>query len=337
MPKKLLQRLEAMTNHRDTILLEQGVITTLRDLLEVHDIRLYDIARRGDDMIIALSTWCEQEELHSRHALLTEKDYEPISLYPEILASITHPSDSGFIYAKESFHYQFISISVGRQVMACCEIRYLELPSRQKKDLAKGILGLYRNYLTLLEDSQTDTLTGLANRKTFERNIAHLLIRTSDAASPVAKNDQERRNRAVEENWLAIIDIDHFKQINDSFGHLYGDEILELLADLMRETFRKNDRLFRFGGDEFVVLLRHVSYKSALSTLERLLKRLSSHSLPQVGQLTATVGFTKIRLGDTPNAVLGNADEALYHGKENGRNQVHCFETLVELGKLSKK
>jgi diguanylate cyclase (GGDEF)-like protein len=337
MPNKLLHRLEAMTNHRDTILLEQGVITTLRDLLDVQDIRLYDIARRGDDLFIALSTWCDQEELHSRHASLTEKDYEPISFYPEIMASITRSSDSGFIYAKEGSHYQFISISVGRQVMACCEIRYLELPSRHKKDLAKGILGLYRNYLTLLEDSQTDTLTGLANRKTFERNIAHLLIRSSDAVLSVTENDQERRNRAVEENWLAIIDIDHFKQINDNFGHLYGDEILELLADLMRMTFRKNDRLFRFGGDEFVVLLRHVSYRSALSTLERLLKRVSSHSLPQVGQLTATVGFTKIRLGDTPNAVLGHADEALYHGKENGRNQVHSFETLVELGVLSKK
>lgn len=105
----------------------------------------------------------------------------------------------------------------------------------------------------------------------------------------------------------------------------------------MRKTFRKNDRLFRFGGDEFVVLLRHVSYRSALSTLERLCKKVTSHNLPQVGLLTATIGFTKIGLGDTPNAVLGHADDALYHAKENGRNQVHCFETLVESGALPGK
>lgn len=337
MPKKLLQRLEEMTSNRDTILLDQGVVATLRDLLEVDDIRLYDIARRGGDTLVALTTWSDHEGLHSRHAYLTDKDYEPISCYPEILACTSQGSAAISVHASDSSIYQFISVSVGRRVIACFEIRHFEPPSKHKKDLAKGILGLYRNYLALLEDSQTDTLTGLANRKTFERNIAHLLIRSSDAVLPSNSDDQERRNRAGEENWLAIIDIDHFKQINDRFGHLYGDEILVLLADLMRKTFRKNDRLFRFGGDEFVVLLRHVSYRSALSTLERLCKKVTSHNLPQVGLLTATIGFTKIGLGDTPNAVLGHADDALYHAKENGRNQVHCFETLVESGALPGK
>ncbi|MBA3997480.1 MAG: hypothetical protein C0466_09955 [Candidatus Accumulibacter sp.] len=175
-----------------------------------------------------------------------------------------------------------------------------------------------------------------SNRKTFERSLARLLV---DEGVRGNERENERRGGAHggEENWLAIIDIDHFKRINDHFGHLYGDEVLILIANLMRRAFRQHDKLFRFGGEEFVVLLRGVSYENALGTLERFRQKVAEHAFPQVDQITASVGFAVILPQDTPNAVLGHADEALYFAKDNGRNQVFCYEKLIECGKLPKK
>ena len=102
-------------------------------------------------------------------------------------------------------------------------------------------------------------------------------------------------------------------------------------------SFRQRDRLFRFGGEEFVVLLRQVNHEDALAALERFRVQVSEHIFPQVGQITASVGFAMIHPADTPNAVLGYADEALYYAKGQGRNQVHCYERLIESGALAKK
>jgi len=335
MPTRLLRHLEAMTSHRDTALLDTSVLTSLRDLLQVEDIRLYDLAHKGDRILYALTTWCDQAGVHSRHATLVDDDYTPLACHPQIAACVA--TSAPCLVPDDDHHlHQFLPIFIDRQIVGCCEINYLTPPSRHKKDLAKGILSLYRNYLTLLEDSQTDTLTGLPNRKTFERNLARLLIR-GDNPRRANGRGQERRHKAGEENWLVIIDLDHFKQINDRFGHLYGDEVLVLLADLMRKTFRQHDRLFRFGGDEFVVLLRHVSYDNARNTLERLRRQVASHVLPEVGPLTATCGFAMIRPEDTPVTVLGHADDALYYAKEQGRDQVQCYERLLDSGLLPAK
>lgn len=333
MPKRLLRYLEAMTSHRDTSLLDTSVLTSLRDLLQVSDIRLYDLARRGNDTLYALTTWCDGEGIHSCHNQLADEDYRSVSCHPQI-AACAGSADPLLTNDEENEPHQFLPIHVDGQTIGCCEIHYSSVPSRHKRDLAQGILGLYRNYLTLLEDSQTDTLTGLPNRKTFERHLARMLIRGDvHRRNPAA----ERRQRGGEENWLVIIDLDHFKQINDRFGHLYGDEVLVLLADLMRKTFRRHDHIFRFGGDEFVVLLRQVNYDNARNTLERLRRRIASHSLPEIGPLSATCGFASIRPDDTPVTVLGNADDALYYAKEHGRDQIRCFQKLVEEGLLPNK
>jgi diguanylate cyclase (GGDEF)-like protein len=335
MPKHLLRYLEAMTSHRDTALLDTSVLTSLRDLLQVNDIRLYDLAYKGDDIFYALTTWCDGEGIHSRHSTLVDEDYQSVSCHPQIAACANSGGPMVTLDEHDEPH-QFLPIHVENQIFGCCEIHYPAPPTRHKRDLAKGILGLYRNYLTLLEDSQTDTLTGLPNRKTFERNLARLLIR-GDAHRRPGRGPQERRQKGDEENWLVIIDLDHFKQINDQFGHLYGDEVLVLLSDLMRRTFRQHDHIFRFGGDEFVVLLRQISYENAKITLERLRRRVASHVLPEVGPLTASCGFAMIRPEDTPVTVLGNADDALYYAKENGRDQIQCFQKLLESGLLPGK
>ena len=132
-----------------------------------------------------------------------------------------------------------------------------------------------------------------------------------------------------------MIDIDHFKQVNDRYGHLFGDEMLILLADTMRRSFRRRDKLFRFGGEEFVVILRHAGEQRAQQVFERFRLAVMDREFPQLGRMTVSIGYTRIRAFDTPSNLIGRADEALYYAKRHGRNQLRCYEVLAETGHVA--
>jgi diguanylate cyclase (GGDEF)-like protein len=135
-------------------------------------------------------------------------------------------------------------------------------------------------------------------------------------------------------HWLGVIDIDHFKSVNDNYGHLIGDEVLLLLSRLMRSRFRFHDRLYRFGGEEFVVLMRCGSEEDAHHAFERLRTGVERYPFPQVGHITVSVGFTEVKIGDTPSGAFERADKAVYYGKTHGRNQVCSHAKLVASGEL---
>jgi diguanylate cyclase (GGDEF)-like protein len=196
--------------------------------------------------------------------------------------------------------------------------------------LVHGLLRVYRNFVAVIDDAHRDTLTGLLNRKTFETSIQSVL-RETQSANPgeSAECQQERRkSKPGAEHWLAVMDIDHFKRINDTFGHLYGDEVLLLLARLMQQSFRRSDRLYRFGGEEFAVLLGPCTPADARMVLDRFRTTVEHYLFPQVGQVTISIGFVAIGDQDVPATVVGHADEALYASKHGGRNRVTCFADL---------
>jgi diguanylate cyclase (GGDEF)-like protein len=95
-------------------------------------------------------------------------------------------------------------------------------------------------------------------------------------------------------------------------------------------------KLFRFGGEEFVVLLKPAELASARAAFERCRREVEQYSFPQVGRVTVSAGFTRIGIYDTPSVILDNADEALYYAKGNGRNRVCCYEELIAAGQLVK-
>lgn len=185
--------------------------------------------------------------------------------------------------------------------------------------LVQGMCSLYANHLSLLHESQVDTLTQLLNRKTFDDSIQRLLNSPQDG-NP---------------SWIAVVDIDHFKRINDSYGHLFGDEVLLLVAGVLRQSFRQQDKVFRFGGEEFVILLRQVDEDGALAALERCRQAIETRDFPQVGRVTVSIGATRALTGDAACDVLGRADDALYHAKSNGRNQLRVFEHLQAHGDIA--
>jgi diguanylate cyclase (GGDEF)-like protein len=203
------------------------------------------------------------------------------------------------------------------------------------------LLRLYGNLRRLLDDNECDELTGLLNRKTFDESFMRLgPLRQVEPVELLATVEpgtvEERRGRPDrDESWLAVVDVDHFKRVNDRYGHLVGDEVLLLLSQLMRDNFRHEDRLYRFGGEEFVVLLRCPGGNGARAAFERLRRRVAERDFPQVGRLTISVGYTRIDADDTPESAFGRADQAVYHAKQAGRNQVHEHAELVALGLLA--
>ena len=200
------------------------------------------------------------------------------------------------------------------------------------QQLISSVLKIYRNVQGLLDYGEKDSLTELLNRKTFDGAfIAATLHETNnlELAQP------DRRLTHVAGYWLAVLDIDHFKRVNDSFGHLIGDEVLVLLARLMRSSFRFNDQLYRFGGEEFVVLMRCPSAADALAALERFRKRVEDHDFPQAGSITVSIGCSPLLPDDTPGAGFDRADKAVYYAKAHGRNQVCSYPELVATGELA--
>lgn len=198
--------------------------------------------------------------------------------------------------------------------------------------VALAVLRIHRNFSSLLDYSERDTLTGLLNRKSFDETFLRATVHEATVQFEV--NPDERRQAARRRHWLGVIDVDRFKLVNDRFGHLIGDEVLVLVARIMRSTFRFHDRLYRFGGEEFVVLLTAHDEEGACAAFERLRLHMEQFSFPRVGQVTVSIGYTDVRPGDTPQAAFERADRAVYYAKENGRNQVHSHSTLVDSGHL---
>jgi diguanylate cyclase (GGDEF)-like protein len=157
--------------------------------------------------------------------------------------------------------------------------------------------------------SVTDRLTGLFNRRKLDEVLEEELIRC---------------RRYGVEFAVIIMDIDHFKRVNDSHGHPVGDGVLQAMAQILRERTRDADALARLGGEEFVMVCRHATLEGAVDTAERIRVAIAGHDFPGVGQVTASFGVAACCDGDTSETLLERADAALYRAKAAGRNRVEA-------------
>ncbi|MBX0328114.1 GGDEF domain-containing protein [Oscillochloris sp. ZM17-4] len=158
--------------------------------------------------------------------------------------------------------------------------------------------------------ANVDYLTGVANR----RAAAHALQAALAEAQMMGKD-------------LAalLIDIDHFKQINDRFGHDVGDSVLIDLAAALRRQLRDSDTLGRWGGEEFIVIARQVAPAEAAALADRLRLSIAQRPAPQPAPITLSLGVSSARPDDTPESLVKRADEALYRAKQGGRNRVEVW------------
>jgi len=212
-------------------------------------------------------------------------------------------------------------------VAGVLEIELADTISAREVRMTAGILRILRNQIALLDYGERDTLTGLLNRKTFEARFEKIC----------ADAKEDTSSASAPRSWLGLLDIDHFKSINDTFGHVIGDEVLLLVSQIVERTLRGSDHLFRFGGEEFVVVLEETNAAGALTAFERVRAAIENHAFPQVGKLTASIGYTAIQRRDAPATCVERADAALYFVKRNGRNGARSFDLLVESGELTAK
>jgi diguanylate cyclase (GGDEF)-like protein len=158
----------------------------------------------------------------------------------------------------------------------------------------------------LYEVATHDEKTGLSNNKFFET---------------ILDMEMEKAKRGYEDLSLIIIDIDFFKKINDTYGHIKGDELLKKLADVVKKQIRRSDIAARFGGEEFVILLPETNMKKAIRFAARLGKAIHLNPTLHKYHLTVSGGVTQYKQGESKKKFKERADKALYHAKDTGRDK----------------
>lgn len=336
--KPILQNLAEMTGERDHLRLEVSVLSTLQKLSNTTDVRALEIFSDAGVPHVRPRTWLQEGKFVStRSEAAADPHREPLAHYPALNNCLTHQDASALASPRKGRYTLWLPVWMDDKVGTCLEITQSRAFSAHKLDVIKGIFQVYKNYQSLLDYSERDALTGLLNRKTFDEQFSKLTQPYLDSCArtiPTPLGSDE--NATTEEplrQWLAVVDVDHFKQVNDRFGHLYGDEVLILMANILRSAFRSHDRIFRFGGEEFVVLLRSTTLATAHKVFNRFRLAVQEYPFPQVGQVTVSIGFVGTDKG-APVEILGQADQALYYAKEHGRNQVCYYDALVASGQL---
>lgn len=316
-------------------MLARTLVSTLSELIHSQRISMYRITStdHGDEATLIAETCHPHDTAHHPETVFAVSERDDFQTVLSSGIEYIHPADENISV--------YIHPIVGRHGIVGLLESSAQSHSEMDRHLISAFLKVYSNYLNILDESETDTLTGLLNRRTFDNNIEKIIAEHNAAdEQPLIPDPAHpaRRTLGTElPHWLAVMDIDHFKRINDKFGHLYGDEVLLLLARNMQKIFRQHDKLFRFGGEEFVVVLDRTTLENAKSVLERFRSAIEQYDFPQVGRVTVSIGFVRMDKADVPSSIVGHADQALYHAKQHGRNQVCFYEDLVSEGELTEE
>jgi diguanylate cyclase len=194
------------------------------------------------------------------------------------------------------------------------ELSESSLLFQAKLNDSKNEIQLLRMELTRVKETAiTDALTGLLNRRAFDQKLHEHIENYKNSAGELC---------------LLILDLDHFKRINDNFGHLVGDNVLRYTAKLMQQHIAGNHYAARYGGEEMAVIMPDTPLSKAMEIAEKIRRSLAQYPLQRkdnsesIGKVTLSVGVSACKVHDTLDSLIDRADKALYQAKNNGRNQV---------------
>ena len=179
---------------------------------------------------------------------------------------------------------------------------------------------LQTNLETVRNESLTDPLTQLANRKFFDTALERALA------------DARAKNEPLS---LMMTDIDHFKRFNDSFGHLTGDQVLRLVASSVKQNVKGQDTAARYGGEEFAIILPNTVLRSAITVADHIRRAVMTKELMKrstgehLGRVTISIGVATLHKNDNPQTLIERSDKCLYAAKRHGRNRVMCETDLT--------
>lgn len=314
---QLIESVVTLTEQRDELTLLRSLFKATLEMLPGVEAALVWLVPRKET-----GEWVKDETCPLLESMFPIPDW----LLAEVASLNAEAPMRQFDRDGQSYLISSLGILEGRR--KAIVIRQLEWTPTDLRT-AQGMIKIHANYAKLLFDSERDTLTGLYNRKKMEQKMSELL-----SARISGFNREQDKDKG---DYLAVFDIDHFKRVNDNYGHLIGDEVLLIFSGLVRNALRDVDWVFRYGGEEFVALIKGVSPQVIGVILERIRVKVQDHPFPQVGQITVSTGYTPIIDQVLPPHVFEEADKALYYAKEHGRNQVCAYRELLSRGELKQE
>ncbi|QPK63196.1 GGDEF domain-containing protein [Methylomonas sp. LL1] len=329
----IIDSLAEITRHYDPEIIEESLLKTLNELAVGQEFHLYKVISTKPVITVGLLAFSVNGVIkttgtHAKQHVISEhlKNGIKAAVLSGGLEQVSDPSG-------KVTHLIYPALDHNNGAFAILIQECRESPDFDILRTAHGLLKVYSNYLELIEHYQRDKLTQLLNRETLDKEITRLLIKNNETNC----RRLLRREKDPMGFWLGVIDIDFFKTVNDRYGHLFGDEVLILVARQMEKVIRGDeDLIYRYGGEEFVILLQACGLNAAKAAFDRLRHNIEGHELPQVGHVTVSIGVVQITSQEGSDNVIGCADQALYYAKEHGRNQVCIYESLIEQGLIEK-
>lgn len=340
----LIEHIVKLTDHRDRDLLELTLSKALLDLLPIQRIVIARVvAEEGE------KRWLDVARLDARGG---GKVVDPLRVDFSTLPRLADSSDRlKCLELRETVEIAWAGEDGPR-------ISMLPLFSDSRKDDAgvievhsdaplshdqlqtiEQLRRIYRNMYSLLEYSDRDALSGLLNRKSLDDAFYSAVLEELDgmmgepamAGQPTGLS-HERRHRVPANYWLGSAIVDNFALINDKHGHLIAEEVLLLVARVMNNTFRTYDRIYRFGGEHFGVLMHCPDEALVLAAFERFRANVEKFNFPQVGRVTVSCGFTSVMADDSPSSALEKTERAVDFAQRSGCNKVCSHLGLVRRG-----
>ncbi len=321
---KLFESALELTRHRDYVALTRNFIQLLENFPSIHTAQVFEVHGRNNvetGMIIVDDKPRDKKLVLKEVTHILNKPF-PLDEFLEQYPISSDQSRELSLRIEEGLIQSTFSIYNESTLERILVLRSQPLEGRDWETIL-FMLRIYSNMLSVIDEKDRDRLTGLLNRYTFDNQVSHIVEYSQ-------KQTLIDRGECKKTSWLAILDIDHFKQVNDRFGHLMGDEVLLQFVRIMEQSFRYTDILFRYGGEEFVVILNGCSREGAEAALERFRQSVESSLFPNVGQITVSIGYIQLYANNPPAILIGEADKALYHAKNTGRNRIVSYLELLE-------
>jgi diguanylate cyclase (GGDEF)-like protein len=289
---RTIDLLQEMANENyESIIVIDGTkpvgIFTAKDIL--------NIIKQEHDLELPISCYMSSpiESISNNCSVKEALEFLKFKHYKRVVVVDGSGNMSGIITQKE-----LISLSYSKWAM---------LMKEHQEELSKLNVSLLHKSKKYEEMASTDPLTGLYNRRKFLELYASSLL------------TMEQRDNSMS---LLILDLDHFKRVNDTYGHSLGDQVLIQISNLLIKKLRNIDIVCRWGGEEFVVLFPAVDLKNALFLAEKLRISIEVLEIDVVGRVTASFGVTEVIKGESVDSAIERADKAMYMAKESGRNCV---------------
>ncbi|HTH16308.1 MAG TPA: GGDEF domain-containing protein, partial [Magnetospirillum sp.] len=225
--ESVLESVVRITEQRSRQNLEHCLVSTLVDLAGIRFVTIARPRNRSTGTVVEILAQGGRE-----CGMLPDASCVPLSTYP-LMAATLESGEEAIERLDNGLERRCIPILEGSEIVAFLLVESSDALTASEP-VVRAFVAVYRNYLAILRDSERDTLTGLKNRKTFDDNITRTIAQARAAALP--HNSDRRTHEVDEHHWLGIVDIDHFKRINDTYGHAFGDEVLLLFAALMRKV-----------------------------------------------------------------------------------------------------